>query len=384
MKEHFLLDPNITYLNFASFGACPKIIFNDYQKWQLELETEPVQFMTNKSLVYLQQSRNALAQYINCNEDDVVYVTNPSYAVNIIAKGLNLKANDEILTTNLEYGACEKAWDYYCAKAHAKLVRQTISLPITSKEKLIEEFFKGITSNTKAIFISHITSSTALILPAKEICEIAKTKGLITIVDGAHVPGHIPLNLSELKADFYTGACHKWMMTAKGSSFLYIKKEFQPVDPLMVSWGYQSAAPSHSTFLDYHQMQGTRDISAFLTIPKAIEFMTEHRWLEKSKACKEMVINNAPRFFELLNAEPLSPLTTEFIGQMISFSIKTSSPEKLQKHLFETYKIEIPVMRHNSYAFLRYSINAFNTQADLDSLYSALHEIIHTTNLLNV
>ena len=384
MKEHFLLDPNITYLNFASFGACPKIIFNDYQKWQLELEKEPVQFIANNSLHYLKQSRCALAEYIGCDADDLVFVTNPSYAVNIIAKGLHLKPNDEILTTNLEYGACDKTWDYYGEKTRAKIVRQTISLPITSKEKLIEEFFKGLTSNTKAIFISHITSSTALILPVKEICEMAKAKGLITIVDGAHVPGHIPLNLSELKADFYTGACHKWMMTAKGSSFLYIRKEFQPLDPLVVSWGYQSAHPSHSTFLDYHQMQGTRDVSAFLTIPKAIEFMKEHNWIQKSSACRELVINNAHRFFELLNTKPLSPLTKEFIGQMISFSIKTQNPEKLQRYLFEKYKIEIPVMQHHQSIFLRYSVNAFNTQADLDTLYVALREIISTTDLLKV
>ena len=144
-------------------------------------------------------------------------------------------------------------------------------------ETFIEEFFKGLTPNTKAIFISQITSSTALILPVKEICDIAKQKGLLTIVDGAHVPAHIPLNLQELKADIYTGACHKWMMTAKGCSFLYIKKEFQKLyAPLIISWGFDSAMPSHSQFLDYHQMQGTRDFSAMLTIPKAIAFMQDN------------------------------------------------------------------------------------------------------------
>lgn len=375
MKNYFLLNKNITYLNFASFGACPKVVFEDYQKWQLELESEPAQFITNNGLKYLQQSRESLAKYINCNADDLVYVTNPSYAVNIIAKGLNFKADDEILTTNLEYGACDKAWEYHCQKVNAKYVKQTISLPITTKEKLITDFFSGLTPKTKAIFISHITSATALILPVKDICKIAKEKGLITIVDGAHVPGHIDLNLTDLDVDFYTGACHKWMMTAKGSSFLYIKKEFQPMDPLVVSWGYNSVAPSHSLFLDYHQTQGTRDFSAFLTIPKAIQFMNEHNWVEKSNACKAMVISNAPRFFELLQSHPLCPLTNEFLGQMISIPIKSANPEKLQKHLFEQYQIEIPVMRLNESVFLRYSINAFNTQEDLDKLYTALKEI---------
>ncbi|HXP52736.1 MAG TPA: aminotransferase class V-fold PLP-dependent enzyme, partial [Bacteroidia bacterium] len=244
LKSQFLLNTDITYLNFGSFGACPRPIFEEYQRYQLELETEPVQFIAVNGPVYLKKSREALAQYINCNADDLVYVTNPSYAINIIAKSLKLNAGDEVLSTNIEYGALDRTWNYYCKKAGAKYVRQPITLPLVSKEKFIEDFFKGLTSKTKAIFIGEITSTTALIFPVKEICEIAKSKGLLTIVDGAHVPGHISLNLAEMKADVYTGACHKWMCTPKGCSFLYVKKEFQELfDPLVVSWGYESAFP---------------------------------------------------------------------------------------------------------------------------------------------
>ncbi len=135
------------------------------------------------------------------------------------------------------------------------------------------------------------------------------------------MPGHLPLDLSALQADIYTGACHKWMMTPKGSSFLYVKKEWQPLfDPLVISWGYESAAPSHSRFLDYHQGQGTRDISAFLTIPRAIKFMQEHQWPEVASSCRQLVQQNAMRFCDLLGAEPLSPISDEFLGQMISIS----------------------------------------------------------------
>ncbi len=371
-KSQFLLDPTITFLNFGSFGACPKLVFDDYQKWQLELEREPVQFIAVNGLKYLQQSREALAKFIHCNPNDLVYVTNPSCAVNIIAKSFNLKEGDEILTTNLEYGACDKTWNYYCDKVGAKYVRQNISLPLVSKEKFVEEFFKGLSTRTKAIFISHITSSTALILPVKEICEIAKQKGLVTIVDGAHAPAHVNLNLSELKADFYTGACHKWMMTAKGSSFLYVKEEFQPLDPLIVSWGYKSFAPSSSTFLDHHQTQGTRDFSAFLTIPKAIEFMSRNNWNDVSKESRKLVKDNAIRFCDLFNTKPLAPLTDDFIGQMLSVKINAKEPEQLQKVLFDKFRIEIPVMRHGNDVYIRYSINAFNSQEDLDKLYDAL------------
>ena len=385
MKDLFYLNPEITFLNFGSFGACPKPIFEDYQKWQLELEYEPVQFITVNGLQYLKQSREALANYIHCDANDIVYTSNPSYAINIISKSFKLKPGDEILSTNLEYGAMDYSWNFYCEKAGAIYKRQPITLPLTSKEKFIEEFFSGLTSKTKAIFISQITSSTALIFPVKDICEIAKAKGLFTIVDGAHVPGHIDLNLQELKADVYTGACHKWMLSPKGCSFLYIKKEHQHLfDPLVISWGFKNPLPSESKFLDYHQMQGTRDFSAFLTVPKAIEFLNQHNWKEKSKACHELVIKNAKRFYDLLGSKALSPLTNEFVGQMLSIPIKTTEPMKLQRLLFEKYKVEIPVMPHAEQVYLRYSINVFNTQHDLDALYNALEDILKTTDLIKM
>jgi isopenicillin-N epimerase len=383
LKSQFLLDPSVAYLNFGSFGATPKPIFEDYQKWQLELEREPAQFIQVNGPNYLKRSREALAAYINCNADDLVYVTNPSYATNIIAKSLKLDPGDEVLSTDLEYGAADKAWEYYCKKAGAKYIRQKIALPLTSKEKFIEDFFAGLSSKTKLIFISEITSTTALKFPVKEICEIAKQKGLMTFVDGAHSLGHIPVDLTKIQADIYTGACHKWMMTPKGSSFLYVKKEFQNLfDPLLVSWGYDAMFPSHSQFLDYHQMQGTRDFSAFLTIPKAIEFMNQNDWRRVSLYYCEMVKRNALRFCELAGSEPLSPVTDEWLGQMFSIPINTPEPEKLQRHLFGNYKVEIPVMRHDGKVFLRYSLNAFNTQNDLDRLYEALTEIISKTSLL--
>lgn len=382
LRSQFLLDPDITYLNFGSFGACPKPVFEDYQNWQLLLEREPVQFIAMNSAKNLETARKALAAYINCDADDLVYVTNPSYAINIVAKSIELKPGDEILSTNIEYGALDRTWNYYCRKAGAKYIRQPIELPIVSKEAIIEQFWKGYNEHTKAIFISQITSATALILPVKEICAMAKERGLLTIVDGAHVPGHIPLDLSELQADIYTGACHKWMMTPKGCSFLYVKKAYQPIDPLVVSWGYEAAMPSHAQFLDYHQMQGTRDFSAFLTVPKAIAFMKEHNWWEVAAACRQMVQDNYERFCELLGSRPICPVSDEFLGQMCSIPINSPAPEQLQRHLFEEYKIEVPVPRQDDKVFLRYSINAFNTQADLDKLYEAMKELVKRDELI--
>ena len=373
LKHYFLLRKDITFLNFGSFGACPKPIFEDYIRWQYLLESEPVQYIAFEGVKYLQKSREALAQYIHCDADDLVLITNPSYAVNMIAKSFPLQAGDEILTTNIEYGACDKTWNYYCKKAGAIYRQHNIQFPIQSKEEIVEGFFKEVNEKTKLIFISHITSSTGLILPVEEICKKAKSLGIPTFVDGAHVPGHIPLNLTTLEADYYTGACHKWMMTPKGCSFLYVRKELQKqVDPLIISWGYDSAMPSHSQFLDYHQMNGTRDFSAMLTIPKAIEFMNTHNWTEVSTKCRKIVQENAPRFCKLLNTEPLCPITDEFIGQLYSTRIQLTAPEQFQRMLFEKHRIEVPITRMGNDFFIRYSINAFNTQADLDVLYEAL------------
>lgn len=385
MKLHFLLDPHITYLNFGSFGACAKPIFEEYLNKQMELEREPVQFITVKSTQYLKASRQALANYIHCHEDDIVYTPNPSYAISIITKSLNLKEGDEILTTDLEYGAMDKAWNHYCKKTGAKYVRQAISLPITSKEQIIHDFWKGLTPNTKVIFIGQITSATALRLPVKEICDMAKKLGLLTIVDGAHVPGHIPLDLRELNADIYTGACHKWMMTPKGCSFLYVSKQHQSwVDPLVVNWGYESAMPSHSRFQDYHELQGTRDISAFLTVPKALEFMQTHHWEQKAAECRKLVKDNVSRFCNLLHSQPLCPVTDEFLGQMVSIPIRSKEPETLQRLLFTDYHIEVPIMRHGTALYLRYSIQAFNSQRDLDILFTALENILKNSDLIEL
>jgi len=377
LRDQFLLRPDIHFLNFGSFGATPKPIFENYQHWQRVLEAEPVQFIAFDGYQYLADSRAALSNFVGIpDKDDVVFITNPSFAVNLIAKNFSLQAGDEILTTDIEYGACDKTWNYYCEKAGATYRRQKINLPITTKEQFISDFFEGLRPTTKAIFISHLTSTTGLIFPVKEICAIAKSKGLITIVDGAHAPAHVPLNIKELEADFYTGACHKWMMAPKGCSFLYAHKSVQTwSDPMIVSWGYKALKPSHSTFLDYNQMIGTRDFSAFLTIPACIQFMEENNWKEVSQVCHQMVLDNAQRFYDLLNCKPLSPLTSEWIGQMISIPIAIKEPEILQRKLFTDYQIEVPIMRQENDVYMRYSINAFNTIENLDALYHALADL---------
>lgn len=376
LTREFTLKPEITFLNFGSFGACPKEIQEDLFAWQRELESEPVQFIAKNGVTYVKKSLAALAEYIGCGEKDLVFVPNPTHAMNIVANSFRLIPGDEVLSTNLEYGAIDRTWNYHCKKHGATYVRQKINLPVVSEDQVVADFWKGYTHRTKAIFISHITSATGLILPVERICREAKEKGLITIVDGAHVPGHIPLDLSNLQADIYTGACHKWMMTAKGSSFLYVKPSMQlQFDPLIVSWGYESLHPSDSQYFDYHQFNGTRDFSAYLTIPKAIAFMQQHNWPAVAAQCRKLAQENLPRFVELLGSYALAPISDTYFGQMCSIPIKTPNAMQLQQTLFDAYQIEIPVFDFDGKQYIRYSINAFNSQADLDKLYAALTEL---------
>ena len=383
LKDKFLLNPEITFLNHGSFGACPKPIFEDYQKWQLKLEQEPIQFITKTGVSALDESKQALADFVNCEKSDLIYTTNPSTALNTVINSLDLKAGDEILTTDQEYGAMDRTWNYYCRKVGAKYIHQKITLPLISKEKFLEEFWSGLTSNTKIIFISQITSPTALIFPVKEIIERAKELGLMTIIDGAHVPAHIPLDLKELDPDIYTGACHKWMLAPKGNSFLYVKKSLQnQIDPLVISWGYEAEVPSDSLFQDYHQFQGTRDFSAFLTTPIALKFLADNDWETRKKECRNLLQHYYPIVANELNSQVICPVTDEFLGQICSIPIKTKQPLELKNILYAKHKIEIPIITFSGDTYLRISFQAYNGAAEIETLINAIRSIKKETRFL--
>ena len=375
LKNQFFLDPKITFLNHGSFGACAKPIYNNLLEWQKKLEEEPVKFFENTIFDALEKSRKALGDYINCPADDLVYFQNPTTAVNAVARSLKLNPGDEVLSTNHIYGALDRSWKYILTNKRANFVKAKIPFPIQSKQEFLDSFFKHITNHTKVIFLSHITSMTAMKLPVEEVIEFAKEKNILTIIDGAHVPGHIPLDILKLDADIYTGACHKWMCTPKGVSFLYVKKELQKnIHPLVVSWGWESENPGHSKFLDWHEWQGTRDMSAFLTIPIAVEFLNNYNWLEVGKRCREEVVLARDKFLSMLKILP--PCPNSWLGQMASIPLLIKDAELLKKTLLENYQIQVPVFKWEGNTYLRYSFQAYNTCEDLDKLLSAVKEIL--------
>ena len=371
LKSLFMLDPKITYLNHGSFGACPTPVFNELIKWQKKLELEPTKHLAFDVYEYLEQSRISLSNYIDCNKDDIIFSPNPSTALNTVIKSLDLKKNDEILTTNHEYGALDKTWKFICKKTGAKYIQTDIPLPFLSEEDFIERLEAKITSKTKIIFASHITSSTAIIFPAKKISALAKKHNLFCIIDGAHAPAFIDLSIKKINCDVYVGACHKWMCSPKGVSFLYVKKNHQnKIDPLVVSWGYDSDFPSKSKFLDYHQWQGTKDMSAYLTIPYTINFLKENNWNKIRKKCYKINIWARNEINNLLDKENICD--DKFLGQMSSIYMDIEANPKNNIEFYKKYNIQVPFILWNNKSFFRISIQVYNTKEDIHKLLYAL------------
>lgn len=384
MKSKFLFSSDIVYLNHGSFGACPKVVFENYQYWQRKLEESPVQFITKTGIEALDKSKQALAEYINCEKEDFFFTANPTTAVNTIMRSLKLDAGDEILSTDLEYGALDYMWEFYAKKNNVKYIRQSIDLPLLDKDHFLEMFWKGYNERTKVIFISQITSATAIIFPVKEIVDKAKELGLITIVDGAHVPGQIDLDIKELDPDFYTGALHKWLLAPKGNTFLYVKKLYQKeLDPLIVSWGYGNPITERGQFLDYHEYNGTRDFSAYLVVPELLKFRKDENWDELITKCKQSVLEWYPKFCDLLDTEPLCPVNGDFLGQMFTVNISTNQPKELKEELFNRFKIEIPITEYKGGFGVRLSIQPYTEQSEIRFLYDSLKKLKDEGKLIN-
>jgi isopenicillin-N epimerase len=383
LASQFLLEDGIIFLNHGSFGSCPKPVFEAYQKWQLKLERQPVAFLDpNRGLSgWMREARFALAAELGTDADNIVGVMNATYGLNIVAQSLDLKPGDEILTTDHEYAALEKTWAYVARKTGAKIVSVTIPLPLTSEASFTSTLREGITDQTRVIFLSHITSATALWFPIEAIVAEARSRGIITVIDGAHTPGHIPLNLDALGADYYAGNCHKWMMAPKGSAFLYVRPELQAsINPLVISHGWTAdnanPAPFGGTpFVDSIEMQGTRDPAAWLTVPDAIAFRAAHHWNMVAADCRRLVQDTAQRVADWTGLPAFC--SKEFCApQMVAMPIPVCDPLQLQKRLWAEHKIEIPCFKWKDQAIARVSAQGYNTQAHMDILIKALKEIL--------
>ncbi len=387
LRELFLLCPDVVFLNHGSFGACPRPVFKAYQAWQLELERQPVEFLGRRFKDLMREARQSLAAFVGADADDLVYVPNATTGLNVVIRSLPLREGDEVLATDHEYGALDRAWRFICGKRGARYINQPLSLPpasapTESAEQVVEALWARVTERTRVLFLSHITSPTAIILPVAELIQRARAAGILTIIDGAHAPGQIPLNLAALGADFYSGNCHKWMMSAKGSAFLYARREAQHlVEPLVVSWGWEAKEPGPSRFVDEQEWQGTRDIAAYLSVPAAIQFMAEHDWPHVQRECHALVRYARERVGGLTGLPPLVPDSPEWFAQMAALPLPPCDLDALKLRLYDEFAIEIPTVDCNGRHFVRISIQGYNTQADVDALVEALKVLLPRVSL---
>ena len=386
LRSLFLLDPKVTFLNHGSFGACPRPVFERYQAWQMKLERQPVAFLDPARGLsgWLRDARMAMAGQVGVGPDSIVGLTNATEGLNIVAQSLRLAPGDEILTTDHEYAAIDKTFAYVARRSGAKVVTVTIPLPLTDARAFTDTLVAGITPRTRVLFLSHITSATALVFPITNIVAYVRARGILTIIDGAHTPGHIALNLTALDADYYAGNCHKWLMAPKGTAFLYVRPELQSgINPLVISHGWTEDAGQPGTkgvfgntpFIDGLEMQGTRDPSAWLTVPDAIAFRAQHGWDKVALRCHDLVRDTAERVAALTGLAALSSL--EFCApQMVAMPVPRCDPMVLKLALLQDYGIEIPCFDWKDHTIVRLSVQGYNTQADMDRLVQALAAIL--------
>lgn len=373
LRRHFLLDPSVTFLNHGSFGATPRPVFREYQRWQRLLEFQPVEFLGRRGPGLMAQARAALGAYLHAGADDLVFTQNVTIAVNIVARSLELGPGDEVLATDHEYGACERIWRFLAGERGFHFVTKPITLPLTTADAFVDALWQGVTPRTRLIFLSHVTSPTALILPVAEVCRRARAAGILTLIDGAHGPGQLPLDLAGLGADFYGGNLHKWLCAPKGAGFLYARPEVQDLlKPLVVSWGYEAEKPGPSRFIDHHEWWGTRDLAAFLSVPAAIEFQDRHDWEGVRAACHELARRAQEGVVRLTGLPPLHP-DHNWYAQMTTAPLPAETDlDRLKVALYDEYRIEVPLTERNGMKLIRISLQGYNAPGDVRRLIEVL------------
>lgn len=371
VRDDFLIRDDIIFLNHGSFGACPKPVFAEYQAWQLELERQPVEFLLRRRSELIPNARREIAEYLNAPDDEVVFVTNVTFGLSAAMRSLPLAAGDQILTTNHEYGAVDRLMETVAKSTGADIVRHQIPLPYESDDAFVEEFFTSATVNTKVILVSHITSPTALIFPVRKICQRAREMGILTVIDGAHAPGQIPLDLADIGADVYSGNFHKWLCAPKGSAFLHVRPELQSmVDPLVISHGCSDGAD----FIERLEWLGTKDIAAYLSVPSAIAYQRQRNWQNARRVCHQLA---ADLQAQLCDRYDLPRLSVNQFAQMVTIPLPDCDVGAVSDRLYDEYRIEVPVGRLGQHCAMRVSVQAYNTREELQFLFKALEELLY-------
>ena len=379
LKACFLLDPDIIFLNHGSFGATPRPVFEAYQQWQRRMERQPVHFFMDEIADHFASSRQALANFLHASGNDLVFIPNATFGVNVVARSLPIGPGDEVLTTNHEYGACDNVWHFLSQKHGFHYRQQPIPLPLASDEEIVEQLWQGVTEKTKVLFLSHITSSTAVRFPVQAICQRAREASILTLVDGAHAPGQIPLNLDQIGADFYAGNCHKWLCAPKGAAFLHARPAVQHlIEPLVVGWGWgEDRQLSYgSNFLDYLQFLGTNDLSAYFAVADAIKFRESHQWEQVQAVCHGLLQDAMSGITAITGLESIYPNSSAYCQMAIMPLPPIADLLALKELLYTEFKVEVPFTEWQNRQLIRVSVQGYNTATDIEGLLAALTALL--------
>lgn len=382
-QELWTLDPEITFLNHGSFGACPKAVLAVQQKLRSQLEQEPVRFFGREWESLIDNARNQLAEFVGADSEDLVFVNNATTGVNSVLRSLTFSREDEILTTNHEYNACRNALDFIASRTGARVVIAKIPFPIESPQQVIAAVMERISPNTRLALLDHVTSQTGLIFPIQQLVQELHQLGIDTLIDGAHAPGMISLNLREIGATYYTGNCHKWLCAPKGAAFLYVRRDRQSqIRPLTISHGANSPRTDKSRFQLEFDWTGTDDPTAYMCIPDAIAFMGSllpGGWNELRQRNHQLVLEARQLLCQAL--EVLPPCPEEMIGSM---AVIPMSPALENRHfmsvhdeLFDKFGIQAQIVpwHESPKLLLRISAQIYNTLEQYEYLAKALREL---------
>jgi isopenicillin-N epimerase len=370
LREHFLLDNRLVFLNHGSFGACPKVVLKAQSEYRERLERDPVTFMLHALPSALRGQADELGKLLGAAGKDIAFVENATTGVNAVMRGLRFKAGDQLLTLNHVYPAVDNTLKFLAERAGCEIVRAEVPLPVSGPQQVVDAVIAGITSKTKIAVIDHVTSFSGLVTPISEIVEACHARGVPVLVDGAHAPGMLELDLDSIGADYYVGNCHKWLWAPKGCAFLYVATQNQSdMHPTVISNMEPLGFPYNFDWT------GTKDPSAWLSLGAALSFHRSLGGREVAKYNRKLVIEGSNRMAQALGFELVAPASmTGSIRAVRIPNTESASPEEaaaLHGYLASEHNIEVLVHAHKG-LWLRVSAQIYNELEDYDRLIEGL------------